>query len=195
MSAVPTAFQRSPLSRNTQMIEQTLRIFILEKDKKQAARLKAAIQKQAPRAIFTLARDEQEFLDKLSWGRHDLIIKHHRQNCYYLPDVSQIIRRIASETPLLLLTDSEQPKVKPRRMISLEMISFISYTELTNDRSSLLNQTLRKALQLKELKNEAFQMDLSKERMVQKALFLLNQAADFENKSLVMELLQSALKS
>lgn len=170
------------------MEDKVLKILLLEDMKTDQELVKRQVLKVAPKSMFTIADSHDSFYEKITWMQPDVIISD-----YNLPDINGLeallhVRSILPKVPFIFVTGALSNEEKAANAILKGASGFILKEHL-----KALPEKLNEILTTAERENKQLEEQLELERtnkiLLQKAYQILQQSADFDNKSVVLEAL------
>lgn len=176
------------------MTEQSMNIFLLEDRKADVELVKRAVLKFIPSAIFTHARNQEEFLDKINWFQYDLVLAD-----YYLPDYTGLdalifIKEKYPELPFIFVTGTLDNEVTVAQTILRGANGYVLKGNLS-DLSVQVPAALAAAAEKTKAKQEVANQQSSARLKLQEVYEILANTEDFKDKKHVLGLLRSALDS
>lgn len=176
------------------MIEKTLKILLLEDLKSDQELIKRAVMNVAPKAVFVVAQNKEEFEDKIGWVAPDLILSD-----YHLPDYNGLealllVRSKMPFVPFIFITGMLNDEEKAAEAILKGGSGYI----LKNDLASLPRK-LEKILKKEEHQHAARLAAEQKRRrrylLLQKLQAILQKAEPFPEKHVMEEIMDEILES
>lgn len=174
------------------MIDKTLKILLLEDLKADQELIKRAVSKVAPKAVFVVAQDKQEFEDKISWVEPDLILSDYNLPDYNGLEALLLVRSKMPHVPFIFITGMLNDEEKAAEAILKGGSGYI----LKNDLASLphkLDKILRKEEDLHASRAAAEQRKRRRKLLLQKLQAILQQAAPFPEKEQLEEVLNEIM--
>jgi CheY-like chemotaxis protein len=86
------------------MIEQTVKILLLEDLSTDQILLKRQVQKQIPNAVFTIADSKESFTERLKWGTYDVILSDYNIPGYNGLEALLSVREKMPHVPFIFIT-------------------------------------------------------------------------------------------
>lgn len=171
------------------MIEQTIKILLLEDQKIDQELTVRAVRKVAPNAIFILADSQREFMEKVKENTPDLIISD-----YQLPDWNGLEAMLYSRehfpgVPFIFLTGALNDEEKVAEMILKGASGYVlkdRFSELPAKLESVVRQAQRHIEQLTVNRENRTRLRI----LLQKANTILADAADFPEKEVLQQTLR-----
>lgn len=171
------------------MIEQTLKILLLEDQKTDQELTTRAVRKVAPNVIFILADSKREFMEKVKDNTPDLIISD-----YQLPDWNGLEAMLYSRehfpgVPFIFLTGALNDEEKVAEMILKGASGYVlkdRFSELPAKVESVVRQAHRHIEQLTVEREERTRLRI----LLQKASAILQDAEEFPEKKVLLETLR-----
>lgn len=175
------------------MIEKNLKVLLLEDLRTDQILIQRAIQKAAPNAIFTIANNREEFLEKLNWARPDIILSDYNLPNYNGLDALLYIKENLPYVPFVFVTgclnDEEQIAQTILRGAS-DYILKDNLSKLTDKLEEIIAQASARLAAESEIQKKRD----AKQMLLQKLQGVLNQAAPFPEKQALKEILAQILE-
>lgn len=170
------------------MEDKVLKVLLLEDMRTDQELVKRQVLKVAPKSIFTVADSRATFYEKVTWMKPDIVISD-----YNLPDINGLeallhIRKTLANVPFIFVTGALSNEEDAANAILQGASGFILKQHLR-----ALPEKLKEILVMVEresqLLQEQMELDQTNKILLQKAYQILQQSADFENKSTVVDAL------
>lgn len=173
-------------------MERLLKILALEDRKADFELSKRHLLKHYPNAMFTRASNESEFLEKLSWANYDLVIAD-----YHLPGYNGLtallhVKEHHPGLPFIFLTGNLRSEEESAKAILHGANGYVlkdNLSHLYEHVTNVLGEAAAKNAELEKIKA----IESERRLRLQKAIGLLEQAAEFPTRDQIIELLQSDL--
>jgi CheY-like chemotaxis protein len=171
------------------MIEQTIKILLLEDQKIDQELTTRAVRKVAPNAVFILADSQREFMEKVKDNTPDLIISD-----YQLPDWNGLEAMLYSRqhfpgVPFIFLTGALNDEEKVAEMILKGASGYVlkdRFSELPAKLESVVRQAQQHIEKLTADREERTRLRI----LLQKANAILKNTQEFPEKKVLLETLQ-----
>lgn len=171
------------------MIEQTIKILLLEDQKTDQELTTRAVRKVAPNAVFILADSQREFMEKVKDNTPDLIISD-----YQLPDWNGLeamlyCREHFPGVPFIFLTGALNDEEKVAEMILKGASGYVlkdRFSELPAKLESVVQQAHSHIEQLTLKREERTRLRI----LLQKASTILENAEEFPEKKVLSQTLR-----
>lgn len=175
------------------MIDNVVRILILEDRKEQVELITRMVLKSLPNAMFTIANSKAEFLKKIHWAEYNLVLGD-----YHLPDYNGLeallyVRSHFSELPFVFVTGT----LNSEEMVA-EAILRGANGYVLKDNLKVLGDTVIGILNLAAEEREKALISRQKRNerrlKLQKASALLSNAPGFSDKKTIEATLQEIMQ-
>lgn len=174
------------------MEDKTMKILILEDMKADAELLKRAVLSTNKGVLFTLARNEEEFITRMEWGSYDLVLAD-----YHLPNYNGLkallfIREHYGDLPFIFVTGSLDSEEAVARAILKGANGYI----LKGDNASIaerFEENMARIRKDREQREQRVKENHQRELKLQKIHHLLVMAEDFSGKQEIERLLSEIL--
>ena len=169
-----------------------MKILMLEDSKNDVVLIKRAVLKAFPDTLFTIASSEEEFIERLSWASYDIILSD-----YHLPTYNGLrallhVRENHPYLPFVFVTGTLNSEERSANAILQGANGFV----LKDDLDKLAN-TMQAAMDQKAVDKARAEANdarrIKRKLELQRAISLLTDAPDFDNKSAVTEAIELAL--
>ena len=175
------------------MIDNNVKVFLLEDSKTDQVLIKRAVLKVAPNAIFTIASNRGEFLDKITWTRPDIVLSD-----YHLPDYNGLealfyMKENLPFVPFIFISGT----LDNEELVAQTIIKGASGYILKDNLSTLTTQFKKYVEDAEErlaVAKEKEKKQIQHRILLQKLKAKLSQASPFPEKSELEELMSQILE-
>lgn len=170
------------------MIDDVIKVFILEDRSTDAELNKRYVLKFAPNAVFTVAQTKDAFLERIAWQDYDVILAD-----YHLPDYNGLtallhVREHYPDTPFIFVTGMLNDEQKSAEAILNGANGYVLKENLRTLEDSVkhaLSQAAERRDKARRKADEHYQRNM----LLQKAIHLVKNSEDFAAKQAVSEVL------
>jgi len=173
------------------MIEEVINIFLLEDRPTEAELTKRAVLKFAPNAMFTLAENEDAFLQKIHWGDYDIMLADYNLPAYNGLEALLYVKEHFPDLPFVFVTGMLNNEQKAADAILEGADGYVIKEKMKTLKPTVM-RVLRKTQERKEKARLLTEKKNLRKLMLQKAEGLLQQSADFPNREVILESLRQA---
>ncbi|MFK7937188.1 MAG: response regulator [Saprospiraceae bacterium] len=175
------------------MIENALKVFILEDLENDIKLVKRQVLKVAPQAIFTVAKGKQEFETKINWATPDVVLSD-----YNLPDFNGLrallhVKEKMSHVPFVFITGTLNNEEKVAEAILKGASGYILKDNL-REIPERLPEILSENQARLTLAERQRQSERRKSLVLQKIQHLLKEAEAFQGKTEIESALEEVLQ-
>ena len=175
------------------MIERVLKVFLLEDRPMDAALTKRALLKFAPNAVITVANNKAEFLQRVHWSEYDIMLADYHLPGYNGLEALLYVREHFPHMPFIFVTGQLNNEQKAADAILTGANGYVlkdKMEELEGSVEAALEKASSRQAQAEATAEKRQQRSL----MLQKAMYILNQAPEFEDKKEIQEALKQVLQ-
>ncbi|MBC6992658.1 response regulator [Neolewinella lacunae] len=174
------------------MKDRLLKVFILEDQPMEAELTKRAVLQFAPNAMFTMAATEEEFLQKIQWGEHDVLLADYNLPGYNGLQALLHVREHFPYLPFIFVTGTLNSEQKAAEAILQGANGYVLKDHLEALERSVVN-ALAKADERRSLNQEKIRRQQYRKLMLQKATTILQATADFPEKTMLEQTLREVM--
>ena len=181
------------IDQATEMINQVLKVFLLEDRAMDAELTKRALLKCAPNAVITVANGRKEFDQRIHWAEYDVMLAD-----YHLPGFNGLeallyVREHFPHLPFVFVTGQLDNEQKAAEAILRGANGYVLKEDLTKLENSIC-EAMVMASKKKKKADKAANKRQQRSLMLQKAMYLLNQAERFDEQEEIQEALKQAMQ-
>lgn len=174
------------------MIDKNIKIFLLEDLKNDQILIKRSILKGLPHALITIAANRQEFLEKISWLKPDIILSD-----FNLPDYNGLealfyVKENLPKVPFIFVSGNLNNEELVAQTIINGASGYLSKDNLSTLPEKLLEIIQQTAEQRKTA--EAAQLKITRRNILLKKIqFKLTEAAPFPENEELLDMMNQVL--
>ena len=170
------------------MIDEVIKVFILEDRSTDVELNKRYVLKFAPQAVFTVAQTKEAFLERIAWQDYDIILAD-----YHLPDYNGLtallhVREYYPDTPFVFVTGMLNDEQKSAEAILNGANGYVLKENLRALEGSV-KHALSQAAERREKARDKADRAHRRNMLLQKAIHLVKNSDDFAAKQAVSEAL------
>ncbi|WP_273444835.1 response regulator [Neolewinella agarilytica] len=175
------------------MIKEVLNIFLLEDRPAEAELTKRAVFKFAPNAMFTMADSEESFLEKIHWGKYDIMLADYNLPAYNGLEALLYVKEHLPDLPFVFVTGMLNNEQKAADAILEGANGYVIKENMENLQPTVV-RVLEESNQRREKARLAAEKTAIRKLMLQKALGMLEQATDFPDREVILDSLRKAME-
>lgn len=175
------------------MIDQVLKVFLLEDRPMDAELTKRALLKFAPHALITVAKTESEFIQRIHWAEYDIMLADYHLPGYNGLEALLHVREHFAHLPFIFVTGQLNNEEKATEAILHGANGYVLKENL-NHLEAAVTAALEKASARRETAERQADRRQQRSLMLQKAMSILDSAQDFPEKDEIQQSLNQVIQ-
>lgn len=171
------------------MQEPSHNVFLLEDRKVDADLIKRSVLRFLPNAVFTLARNEEEFLEKITWMNYDVMLADYRLPAYNGLDALLHVRAHYPDLPFIFVTGTLDNEVEAAQAILRGANGYVIKQDLSQLETQVMS-AIRAAAEKNAAELERRKKIQRSKLLLQEAYELLSGAESFDRREEVLRLMK-----
>lgn len=174
------------------MEDTTMKILILEDMKTDADLLKRAVLKVNKGALFTLASNKEEFIERLEWGEYDVVLADYHLPTYNGLEALLFVRQEYGDLPFIFVTGS----LNNEEEVASAILNGANGYILKGDRANFakrFQEHMERINQDQNKREKRRENERQRNLKLQKMRHLLTVASDFPEKEALSKLVDEII--